>query len=121
MAITDRYLVDGGGGVDGPSLTPAQLQAATRKLSQGQPLTDAEKIALGVPISVSAAAQVSEVLSGPVGEDDPRYYTVKVGTTGKTSAQLAAFQNATNTASMINEAEKLVGFSTQIISEKTGS
>jgi hypothetical protein len=100
----NAMMVDGGGGVpNNPTLTPAQMQTATRKLGAGQPLTDAEKIALGLPISVSAAAQVSEVLSGPVGEDDPRYYTVKVGTTGKTSAQLAAFENATNTASMINE------------------
>jgi hypothetical protein len=93
--------VDGGGMPNNPTLTPAQMQAATRKLGAGQPLTDAEKIALGVPVSVSAT--VSEVLSGPVGEDDPRYYTVKVGSTGKTSAQLAAFENATNTTSMINE------------------
>ena len=100
----NAMMVDGGGGVpNNPTLTPAQMQTATRKLGAGQPLTDAEKIALGLPISVSAAAQVSEVLSGPVGEDDPRYYTVKVGSTGKTSAQLAAFENATNTASMINE------------------
>ena len=94
---------DGGGVPNNPTLTPAQMQAATRKLGAGQPLTDAEKIALGIPVSVSAAATVSEVLSGPVGEDDPRYYTVKVGSTGKTSAQLAAFENATNTATVINE------------------
>ena len=56
--------VDGGGMPNNPTLTPAQMQAATRKLGAGQPLTDAEKIALGVPVSVSAT--VSEVLSGPV-------------------------------------------------------
>jgi hypothetical protein len=95
-------MTDGGGAVpNNPTLTPAQMQAATRKLGAGQPLTDAEKIALGVPVSVSTA--VTEVLSGPVGIDDPRYYTVKVGSTGKTSAQLAAFENATNTAQVINQ------------------
>ena len=99
----NAMMTDGGGEAvpNNPTLTPAQMQAAVRKLGAGQPLTDAEKIALGVPVSVSATA--SEVLSGPVGEDDPRYYTVKVGATGKTSAQLAAFENATNTAKVINE------------------
>jgi hypothetical protein len=100
----ELQMIDGGGAVpNNPTLTPAQMQTAVRKLGAGQPLTDAEKIALGVPVSVSAAANVSEVLSGPVGIDDPRYYTVKVGSTGKTSAQLAAFENATNTAKVINE------------------
>jgi hypothetical protein len=46
-------------------------------------------------------AQV-DTLPSPVGEDDPRYYTVKVGSTGKTSAQLAALQNAQNTVNVIN-------------------
>ena len=97
-------MVDDGGGVpNNPTLTPAQMQTATRKLGAGQPLTDAEKIALGIPVSVSPAVAPSEVLSGPVGMDDPRYYTIKVGSTGKTSAQLAAFENATNTAKVINE------------------
>jgi hypothetical protein len=96
-------MTDGGGATpNNPTLTPAQMQAATRKLGAGQPLTDAEKLALGVPVNVPTAT-VTEVLSGPVGIDDPRYYTVKVGSTGKTSAQLAAFENATNTAKVINE------------------
>ena len=100
----ELQMIDGGGVVpNNPTLTPAQMQTAVRKLGAGQPLTDAEKIALGVPVSVSAAAAVSEVLSGPVGIEDPRYYTVKVGATGKTSAQLAAFENATNTAKVINQ------------------
>jgi len=98
----ELQMTDGGGTIpNNPTLTPAQMQTAARKLGAGQPLTDAEKIALGVP--VSAGADVTEVLSGPVGIDDPRYYTVKVGSTGKTSAQLAAFENATNTAKVINE------------------
>ena len=98
----ELMMTDGGGTIpNNPTLTPAQMQTAARKLGAGQPLTDAEKIALGVP--VSAGADVTEVLSGPVGIDDPRYYTVKVGSTGKTSAQLAAFENATNTAKVINE------------------
>jgi hypothetical protein len=99
----NAMMLDGGQSVpNNPTLTPAQMQAATRKLGAGQPLTDAEKVALGIPVNV-ATATVTEVLSGPVGIDDPRYYTVKVGSTGKTSAQLAAFENATNTAKVINE------------------
>ena len=34
-----------------PTLTRAQQQAAVRKLTQGQPLTDAEKVFLGIPVS----------------------------------------------------------------------
>ncbi len=54
---------------------------------------------------VKASTQTAQVetLPSPVGEDDPRYYTVKVGTTGKTSAQLAALANAQATAKVINE------------------
>jgi cysteine synthase len=73
---------------------------AVRKLQSGQPLTDAEKIYLGLPVTV-APSTASEVLSGPVGIDDPGYYTVKVGNTGKTSAQLAAAENAAKTAEQI--------------------
>ena len=99
----ELMMTDGGGAVpNNPTLTPAQGQAAVRKLQSGQSLTDAEKAYLGLPVSVATEA-VSNALSGPVGEDDPRYYTVKVGSTGKTSAQLAAFENATNTAKVINE------------------
>ena len=53
----NAMMVDGDGGVpNNPRLTPAQMQIATRKLGAGQPLTDAEKIALGVPLSVKAAS-----------------------------------------------------------------
>ena len=37
------------------TLTRAQQQAAARKLAQGQPLTDQEKIFLGIPLSSEAA------------------------------------------------------------------
>ena len=52
--------------------------------------------------AAAAVTNASDALTSPVGQDDPRYFTVKVGSTGKTSAQLAAFENATNTASTIN-------------------
>ena len=97
-------MTDGGGdtvpGVKASTLTPAQGQMAVRKLQSGQPLTDAEKIYLGLPVTV-APSTASKVLSGPVGIDDPGYYTVKVGNTGKTSAQLAAAENAAKTAEQI--------------------
>jgi hypothetical protein len=47
-----------------------------------------------------AVNKVSLTLSGPVGEDDERYYSVKVGNTGKTSAQLAAAANAAEVAKL---------------------
>jgi len=100
--INPDAMIDGGGDVipNNPKLTPAQMQTAVRKLGAGQPLTSTEKAALNVPVNTPAA--VSNVLSAPVGQDDPRYFTVAVGSTGKTSAQLAAFENATNTAANIN-------------------
>lgn len=47
-------MVDGGSDTipNNPTLTPSQGQAAVRKLSSGQPLTDAEKVYLGLPVSV---------------------------------------------------------------------
>ena len=103
-------MVDGGGAIpNNPTLTsgltPAQGQAAVRKLQSGQPLTAAEREFLGLGSGAgnpNPTPSSSGTLSAPVGEDDPRYYTVKVGSTGKTSAQLAAFENATNTANVIN-------------------
>lgn len=49
MAITDKYLRDGGVdvSVSEPTLTQAQIQAAVRKLASGQPLTIAEQAAVG--------------------------------------------------------------------------
>ncbi len=47
-------MVDGGSDTvpNNPTLTPSQGQAAVRKLSSGQPLTDTEKVYLGLPVSV---------------------------------------------------------------------
>ena len=47
-------MVDGGGDTvpNNPTLTPAQGQAAVRKLTSGQALTDAEKVYLGLPVSI---------------------------------------------------------------------
>ena len=51
----DLMMVDGGGVPNNPtistSLTRAQQQAAVRKLAAGQPLTDEEKIFLGISLS----------------------------------------------------------------------
>jgi hypothetical protein len=51
-------MTDGGGDTtpNNPTLTPAQGQAAVRKLSSGQPLTDAEKAYLGLPVSVATTS-----------------------------------------------------------------
>jgi hypothetical protein len=50
MALNpNRMMVDGGGDTSAPTptLTPAQMQEAVRKLASGQPLTPAEKEAVG--------------------------------------------------------------------------
>jgi hypothetical protein len=79
----------------------AQTDAATalRKLQSNQPLTDAEKKILGMSVTpTETPTKTVETLTTPVGQDDPSYYTVKVGSTGKTSAQLDAETNAAETA-----------------------
>jgi hypothetical protein len=58
-------------------------------------------------------AQV-ETLPSAVGEDDPRYYTAKVGDTGKTSFQLWAAANAADVASSINQNYSKFGISSVI-------
>jgi hypothetical protein len=64
---------------------------AIRKLGNGQELTDAERKAIGMsPTTKSKAAP-----------DDDRYYTEKVGTTGKTQAQLDAAKGAEEVATLI--------------------
>ena len=46
----DLQMLDGGGAIpNNPTLTPAQGQAAVRKLQSGQALTDAERAYLGLP------------------------------------------------------------------------
>jgi hypothetical protein len=54
--------VDGGGGIpNNPTLTPAELQLAVRKLTSGQPLTPKEAAAVGVsePKSIISTEPVS--------------------------------------------------------------
>jgi len=81
----------------------AQVDAATavRKLQNNQPLTDAEKKLLGMSVtSTETPVEENETLTTAVEESDPRYYTVKVGSTGKTSAQLNAAANAADVAKL---------------------
>ena len=66
-----------------------------------------------------ASAAQGDTLSSPVGEEDPRYYTVKVGNTGKTSFQLWAAQNAIDTAESINRNYGELGI-TSVIDPGTG-
>ena len=90
MAARDRMMIDGGGSVNpiAPQFIPEDSVARNAAKNAAKP--------------TSVAATTSNTLDAPVGIDDPRYYSVKVGTTGKTSAELAAFENATNTAGTIN-------------------
>jgi len=68
MAITDKYLRDGGVDVSAPepTLTQAQIQAAVRKLASGQPLTIAEQAAVGATPTATATSSTSESTSGDV-------------------------------------------------------
>jgi len=77
----------------------AATNTALRKLQSGQTLTTEERALLGM--SVPSAKPAEETFSSPVGENEPGFYTVKVGNTGKTSAQLAAAENAAKTAEQI--------------------
>jgi hypothetical protein len=78
----------------------ARLAAAAAKKAQ-----DAAKAA--------EAAQANTV-PAEVGEDDPRYYTAKVGNTGKTSFQLWTARNAAEVASSINQNYSQFGISSVI-------
>jgi hypothetical protein len=77
-------------------MATADAATAVRKLQSNQPLTDAEKKLLGISVTTPTA--------------DDAYYTVKIGTTGKTQAQLDAAINAVNVAKITN----------QVVDPKTG-
>ena len=58
----NRMMVDDGGGIpNNPTLTPAELQLAVRKLTSGQPLTPKEAVAVGVsePNSITPVTTTS--------------------------------------------------------------
>lgn len=65
-------------------------------------------------VKASNQATQTGTLSSPVGEEDPRYYTAKVGNTGKTSFQLWAAQNAADVAKSINQNYSQFGISSVI-------
>ena len=67
MAISDRMMIDGGApgiATVTPTLTPAQGQAAVRKLTQGQPLTEAEKVYLGLGTATPAPTPTPTIIPG---------------------------------------------------------
>jgi hypothetical protein len=78
----------------------ADASSALRKLQSGQALTNAEKGLLGLPVSTPTPAPVVPTRANPAAED--AYYTSRVGSTGKTQAQLDAAKNAATTAGQIN-------------------
>jgi len=65
----------------------------------------------------AAAAAAAGTIPARVSPDHPDYYTAIVAGTGKTSAQLDAFDNATNTAKLINETTEGV---TSVVDPGTG-
>lgn len=104
------------------ALTPAQQQAAVRKLSAGQTLTAAERAFLGIsaptpskPIPTPTPVVPTQVNS----PEEDAYYTAKVGNTGLTQAQLDAIANANATANLTNQ---LYGGATPVskVDPKTG-
>ena len=121
MAINPELMqVDGGGAISTLNKTKAQLaklqqqlaaieasqpapattvdtRAALAKLTSNQPLTDDEKRALGLLPPLASKTPVVAT------EDQDSYYTVKVGNTGKTQAQLDALKGAVDTAGLINQ------------------
>ena len=80
----------------------ADAASALRKLQSGQALTDAEKKLLGMSVTPTATStKAVQTVNAPVDENDPAYYTAKVGTTGKTSFQLWAAKNASDVATLV--------------------
>jgi hypothetical protein len=104
------------------ALTPAQQQAAVRKLSAGQALTAEERKFLGLstpaptkPVPTSTPIVPTQVNS----PEEDAYYTKKVGNTGKTQAQLDAAANAAEVAASINKSYGDIGI-TSVIDPVTG-
>lgn len=102
----DRMMVDGGGGVlEAARLTPAQGQAAVRKLSSGQPLTDAEKVYLGLPVSVpTTATAAAEPTAEPVDTSAADAAAAAKAAADKAAADKAAADAAAATARTAAEA-----------------
>lgn len=99
-------MVDGGGGVlEAARLTPAQGQAAVRKLSSGQPLTDAEKVYLGLPVSVpTTATAAAEPTAEPVDTSAADAAAAAKAAADKAAADKAAADAAAATARTAAEA-----------------
>ena len=86
-------------------------QTAARKLASNQPLTDAEKKALGIPVTPTPA-QVTQTA-------DDTWAMTKVGDTGLTQAQIDAAAGAQSVVSSINSNTAASGV-TATIDPKTG-
>ena len=86
-------MVDGGGSTvpNNPTLTPAQGQAAVRKLTSGQALTDAEKVYLGLPVSIPTSTPA-------VAESAPVEDTSAADAAKAAAAQAAADKAAADAA-----------------------
>ena len=103
----NRMMVDGG--VEGiatvtPTLTPAQGQTAVRKLSSGQPLTDAEKVYLGLPVSVPTTASAATVDTSGVDTSAADAAAAAKAAADKAAADKAAADAAAAAAKTAEEA-----------------
>lgn len=79
--------------------TPAELQRIVSKLSSGGTLTAEERLAITTDTSTAAQNDAP----------DDQYYTVKVGTTGKTQAQLDAAKGAQPSIQLNKDIAQLLG------------
>jgi hypothetical protein len=84
--------------------TTAELQAIISKLGSGKTLTAEERSVLGMS---AAPAPVTTATQSDVPDD--QYYTVKVGTTGKTQAQLDAAKGAQPSIQLNKDIAQLLG------------
>ena len=99
------------------ALTPAQQQAAVRKLTAGQSLSAAERAFLGLSTATPSKSTPKPTPVVPTQVNSPEedaYYTAIVGNTGKTQAQLDALENAKKTASQINELYGAIGITSTV-------
>jgi len=98
------------------TLTPPTVNSGTavQKLTSGQPLTDAEKKALGISVTPTSVTPVQTTMTA-----DDIWATQKVGNTGKTQAQLDAEAGAKSTVDSINSNTSVSGV-TATIDPKTG-
>ena len=138
----NRMMIDDGGGVpNNPTLTPAQMQQAVTKLASGQPLTPAEKEAVGTTPTPTPVATPTKKVTGGILIDgatgapfngvhtDGKTYkdgkvvepsTAAVNTSGKLPAGFTAGPFPKELETFFGPASGYLGYKIETLTDKNG-